>query len=334
MTALTRPAPRGSIDALLIGAVVAVLGATLLAALGLRPPTLAERTRGLEAELRCPVCQGLSIADSPAELAVEMRGVVAERLAAGASDADVRTYFVERYGNWILLAPEPSGPNVLLWVIPGLILTGGAAAVVARSRQRQRWASSGSPDAIVASRPRPLVIGLSATIVIAAVAIPMAVAVIPRSSGQEITGGVAGQSAPSIEDLEARVRSDPADVGSLVALADAYVTAGLPADAGDAYGRALKAEPDDVGALVGLGTVLLGAGRPDGAEPLFDRAVAVAPAFADAHLYRAIARYQLAGSLTADGRADLLRFLELAPNDPRRALAEQLLAAPSSSVAP
>ncbi|MDQ6909282.1 MAG: cytochrome c-type biogenesis protein CcmH, partial [Actinomycetota bacterium] len=266
---MARPGLRESIDALLIGAVVLVLGAALVAALGLRPPSLSERTRSLESELRCPVCQGLSIADSPAELAVEMRSVVAARLAAGASDADVRAYFVERYGSWILLAPDPAGPNLLLWAIPGLVLIGGAAAVVARSRHRQRRATIGPGGAVAASTPRPLVFGLATVIVIAAVAIPLAVAVTPRSSGQEISGGTADQAAPSIEQLEARASADPADVGSLVALGDAYVAAGRPADAGDAYGRALKAEPDHVGALIGLGSLLLGAGRPDGAVSLF-----------------------------------------------------------------
>ena len=334
MTAMARPALRGSIDAFLIGAVVVVLGAALMAALGLGPPNLTERTRSLESELRCPVCQGLSIADSPAELAVEMRSVVAARLLAGASDADVRAYFVERYGSWILLAPDPTGPNLLLWAIPGLLLFVGATAVVARSRQRQGRTTKGPGSAVAATRPRPLLFGLAAAIVIAAVAIPMAVAVTPRSSGQEITGGVAGQARPSIEQLEARVNADPADVGSLVALGDAYVAAGRPAEAGDTYGRALKAEPDDVGALIGLGSLLLGDGRPDGAVALLDHAVVAAPGFPDAYLYRAIARYQLAGSLTEDARADVLRFLTLAPNDPRRTLADQLLAAPSPRATP
>ena len=119
-----------------------------------------------------------------------------------------------------------------------------------------------------------------------------------------------------------------------MALGDAYADADRSADAADAYGRALKASPDDVGALVGLGILLLGAGRPDGALPLIDRAATLSPALPDVHLYRAIARYQVAGWLTADARADILRFLELAPNDPRRTLAEQLLAAPAPSARP
>lgn len=333
MTALTRMPFRRSADALLVAAMAIVLGATLLAILGLRPPSLAERTRRVESELRCPVCQGLSIADSPAGLAVEMRGVVAEQLAAGASETEVRDFFIERYGRWIALAPDPSGPNLLLWAIPGVLLIGGASVVVARSRQRHRRATIETNDA-VAARPRRLAIGLAAGFVVAAVAIPMAVAVVPRSAGQEITGRPVPQTAPLIADLEARVAADPTDVGSLVALGDSYFEADRTADAADAYGRALKASPDDVGALVGLGALLLGAGRPDGALPLVDRAATLSPALPDAYLYRAIARYQLAGGLVPEVRADILRFLELAPNDPRRTLADQLLAAPPSSSPP
>jgi cytochrome c-type biogenesis protein CcmH len=335
MTALTKPTLRTSSDALLMVAVLVVAAAAIVAALGLRPPGPGERARRLESELRCPVCQGLSIAGSPAALAGEMRRIVAEQVSAGASDASVRAYFVERYGRWILLAPDPSGPNLLLWALPGVMLIGGAAAVVARSRQLQhRRTTRGPADGLAASTSRPLAVGLALGLVVLAVAIPMAVAVVPRSTGQEITGRPATQAAPSIEDLEARVTADPTDAGALVALGDAYADADRSTDAADAYGRALKVSPDDVGALVGLGGLLLGAGRPDGALALVDRAVTLAPELPDARLYRAIARFQLAGELTADARADVLRFLELAPDDPRRTLAEDLLAAPARSTAP
>lgn len=335
MTAWARPTLRGSADALLVAVVVLVLGAALLSALGLRPPNPDERAHRLESELRCPVCQGLSIADSPAALAGEMRSVVAQQVATGATDADVRTYFVERYGQWIRLAPDDSGPNLVLWAAPGLMLIGGAAVVVARTRRRERRVPAEPDDRVATDRPRPLALAAAIAIVIAAVAVPLAVAVGPRSLGGQITGGQATtQAAPAIEDLRARVTADPTDVGALVALGDAYAGAGRAGEAADSYGRALKTEPDDVGALVGLSSLLLGAGRPDGALPLLDRAVAVAPDLPDAYLYRSIARYQLAGALTADARADVLRFLDLAPNDPRRTLADQLLTAPGPSGAP
>ncbi len=335
MTARRRAALRLPADALLVGAVLLVVVAALLSALGLRPEGADDRARRLESELRCPVCQGLSIADSPATLAGEMRSVVAEQVAAGAGDADIRAYFVERYGQWILLVPDAVGANLLLWAAPGLLLLGGAAVVVTRTRRRGVRAPVEAVEKVASERPRPLALAAVFGIVIAAVAIPLAVAVGPRALGGQITGGQATtQAAAPIDDLQARVTTNPTDVGALVALGDAYAVAGRAGDAADAYGRALKVEPDDIGALVGLSSLLLGAGRPDGALTLLDRAVAIAPDLPDAYLYRAIARYQLAGSLTADARADALRFLELAPNDPRRTLADQLLAGATPSSSP
>jgi cytochrome c-type biogenesis protein CcmH len=335
VTARRRAALRLPADALLVGAVLLVVVAALLSALGLRPEGADDRARRLESELRCPVCQGLSIADSPATLAGEMRSVVAEQVAAGAGDADIRAYFVERYGQWILLVPDAVGANLLLWAAPGLLLLGGAAVVVTRTRRRGVRAPVEAVEKVASERPRPLALAAVFGIVIAAVAIPLAVAVGPRALGGQITGGQATtQAAAPIDDLQARVTTNPTDVGALVALGDAYAVAGRAGDAADAYGRALKVEPDDIGALVGLSSLLLGAGRPDGALTLLDRAVAIAPDLPDAYLYRAIARYQLAGSLTADARADALRFLELAPNDPRRTLADQLLAGATPSSSP
>jgi len=176
---------------------------------------------------------------------------------------------------------------------------------------------------------------LTGAIIIAAVAVPLGVASGTRARGGQITGGqAAGEAAPTIEELQARVAADPTDVGMLVALGDAYAGAGRNADGADTYGRALKLAPDDVGALVGLSSLLLGAGRPEAALQLANRAVTVAPGLSDAYFFRAIASYQVAGSLTPFARADILRFLDLAPDDPRRALARQLLGRPGPTGGP
>src|SRR5207245_10552344 len=72
----------------------------------------------IAAQLRCVVCQNLSVADSPSEMASQMRAIIRERLAAGESPAEVQRYFVDRYGEWILLAPPRRGFNLLVWLLP------------------------------------------------------------------------------------------------------------------------------------------------------------------------------------------------------------------------
>jgi cytochrome c-type biogenesis protein CcmH len=94
------------------------------------------QVREIAQQLRCPVCQGLSVGDSPSELAHEMRAVVREQLEQGKTRAEVLDYFVQRYGEWILLAPPKHGFNLVIWILPFVLLPIGALAVYAGSR---RW---------------------------------------------------------------------------------------------------------------------------------------------------------------------------------------------------
>jgi len=80
-------------------------------------------------ELRCVVCQNLSVADSPSEMARQMRAIVRERLEAGESPAEVVQYFVDRYGEWILLSPRRSGFTLLVWLAPLVAVALGLAIV-------------------------------------------------------------------------------------------------------------------------------------------------------------------------------------------------------------
>src|SRR5262249_9566043 len=94
--------------------------------------------------LRCVVCQSLSVADSPSETANQMRGVIRERLAAGETPERIKTYFVDKYGLWILLEPPRQGFSLLVWIVPyagllvGLVLVGFA---VSRWSRRPKAAS-------------------------------------------------------------------------------------------------------------------------------------------------------------------------------------------------
>ncbi len=113
--------------------------AALLAIVLLRPgapPTDAQRAEVLAAALRCPDCQGLSVADSHTASAVEIRRQIDDLLAGGATDDEVRDHFVARYGEWVLLAPS----QPLFWIVPFVVVGIGAAALVlwiARRREER-----------------------------------------------------------------------------------------------------------------------------------------------------------------------------------------------------
>lgn len=123
-----------------IVAIFALLGALAGGAAG-QEPSEAELDR-LTAEvadrLRCPVCRNQSILESPSELAREMQSVIRERLAAGESPEEVKAYFVSRYGEWVLLKPEPKGATLLVYVLPALAFLIGGGLVAWRL---QRWAA-------------------------------------------------------------------------------------------------------------------------------------------------------------------------------------------------
>ncbi len=98
----------------------AILAVALALAWSARPQpvTDSERVDRISAELRCPVCQGLSVQDSPSETARSMRALVAQRVAEGRSDDEIRAEFRASYGDWILLTPPLASPSGLVWLAP------------------------------------------------------------------------------------------------------------------------------------------------------------------------------------------------------------------------
>jgi cytochrome c-type biogenesis protein CcmH len=140
--------------------VLAVIGLLTITALAwAQPPArpLADETAyQVASELRCVVCQNLSVADSPSEMAAQMRAIVRERRAAGDSPDQVREYFVQRYGEWILLRPRRSGFNLVVWGFPVAAVGLGLVAVALLLR---RWTRrpAGAPvpvDATMSERIR------------------------------------------------------------------------------------------------------------------------------------------------------------------------------------
>lgn len=88
-------------------------------------PAQTERYHALIKVLRCVVCQNQSIAESGAPLAANMRDLVRRKIAAGRSDAQIKTFLVDRYGEWVLYDPRFQPSTWLLWLGPVLLLAAG-----------------------------------------------------------------------------------------------------------------------------------------------------------------------------------------------------------------
>jgi len=121
---------------LLLLAAVACMAAASDPSERLPDPAQEARAREIFREVRCLVCQNESIDDSDASLAHDLRQVVREQVAAGRSDAQVKAFLTDRYGEFVLLKPAFSLGNALLWLTPLLAVLAGLMLLWARLRSR------------------------------------------------------------------------------------------------------------------------------------------------------------------------------------------------------
>lgn len=105
-----------------------------------------ERFHQLTAELRCVMCQNQSLADSNAQIAHDLRREVLDLMNQGKSDAEVKRFLVERYGQFVLYKPDVAGNTWLLWFGPALLLVAGAAIVFRIVRKRSAAAGTVAND--------------------------------------------------------------------------------------------------------------------------------------------------------------------------------------------
>ncbi|CAN5442340.1 hypothetical protein BH11PSE11_BH11PSE11_30540 [soil metagenome] len=103
---------------------------------------LEKHVMALSEELRCLVCQNQTIADSHAELAVDLKNQIREQLAQGKSDRDVIDYMVQRYGDFVLYRPPLKATTFLLWFGPFLLLAGGIVFLGMRLGRKGRQADA------------------------------------------------------------------------------------------------------------------------------------------------------------------------------------------------
>ena len=99
-------------------------------------PVQEERYNDLTLELRCLVCQNQNLADSDAPLAQDLRKEIYDMMMAGQDDEYIKTFLVDRYGDFVLYRPAVGGNTLLLWLMPGILLAIGGFAVFFTVRKR------------------------------------------------------------------------------------------------------------------------------------------------------------------------------------------------------
>ena len=114
---------------------------------------LIERTHQVSALLRCPVCQGLAVNDSPAEMAVNMKGQVRELLSRGYTEEQILDYFERSYGQFVLLKPKFQGINAFVWLLPLIALALGAFVVFKKLRKLEQPVQKPAQPAVAVEDP-------------------------------------------------------------------------------------------------------------------------------------------------------------------------------------
>ena len=127
---------RSCLALLLCAAVLSPAAWAVDAAPPFADPVLQQRYLDLTHELRCVQCQNGSIADSPVEIAAQLRREVHESIEAGRTDDEIREAMVSRYSEFVLFKPRWSGRSLLLWLLPGALLIVGAAVGFTIIRRR------------------------------------------------------------------------------------------------------------------------------------------------------------------------------------------------------
>jgi cytochrome c-type biogenesis protein CcmH len=119
---------------IVIAIALLALAAALVFAARPQEATADERIDQITTELRCPVCQGLSVKDSTSETARQMRDLVTQRVREGRSNAEIQAEFRAAYGDWILLSPPVASWSGLVWLVPIAALAAGLVLVTGRLR--------------------------------------------------------------------------------------------------------------------------------------------------------------------------------------------------------
>lgn len=284
-----------------------------------QPDRRADPAHRLAAQLRCPACQGESVADSRSPIAAAMREAISTQLAQGRHPDEVRAYLVERYGPEVLAAPPARGPGLLLWLTPALVMLASVAAAIG-SRRRAKSAGRATPATDDGGDPPVARRGTSDMSTRAPTAARAA-----RTwniSAVCLLGLVAGIALAAPRLTPAREAATPADpVPGQLTLARSLEEQGRYDAAAAVYRTALSQRPsDDV--RLRLAFTLIRSGQAGEAERLANQVLEGQPDGPDALLILGLAQRE-AGSTAAT--TTLRRFLTLAPEHPAALEVRRLL---------
>jgi cytochrome c-type biogenesis protein CcmH len=239
------------------------------------------KTQEVASLLRCPVCQGMSVADSPSEMAVNMKHQVSALLARGYTREQILDYFERSYGQFVLLKPKFQGVNTLVWVLPILAIGIGVVIVF---RVINRRVLSGAPLPAPApapvGTPVPHRVMTWVALVAAVVAVGAWYVVQPKPAPPEPqTQPVA---VDPVKQLEATVQQSPDNLAARVDLAKLYFDRNNMMGVLEQTQYVLERSPDDSRALTYQAFVRIAMGQPDNAAKLLARATALDPGLTDA----------------------------------------------------
>lgn len=313
---------------------ILVMSAALFSLVSTRPQS-EDRVASIGARIRCPVCQGESIADSPAPMARDMMDLIEDRVSRGDSDEEIVSELLASYTGAVLLDPPRRGLTWALWAAPPLALAAGVGVIAWWRRH---------PPAPAAVRPRSRPRLVTGGILLAAVF--AAVVAVAAGSLQEREGPAAGAadlegqdlSQVSNETMEAVIAAntdDPMINGMRLALAERYYQSGDYRAAFPHYLAVAEssgaAPAEQLTALVRLGWMAYeGNGEVETALRLFDQALAIDPASSVALYLKGTVLWCGAGdpSAAADLFASVLATPDL-PEESRSAVQADLESAQS-----
>ena len=257
-----------------------VMAVILVAAIVLAPDPAEDRTRALGERIRCPVCQGESIADSPSDSARDMMDLVRTRIEEGRTDQQIIEELVASFSGSVLLDPPPRGSTIWLWVLPIVAIGVGTGVVLSRFRPK-RTTEATAPNRVSATPFKRAALG--SILVLGAAAIAVAAVGQFRQARVDDLQPIdpATISNETLEAVIAANSDDPQIIGMRLALANRYFEDGDYQRAFPHYEAVIEAEPTPVqagAALTRLGWMVYdGNGEVDLAIILIDQALEAVP---------------------------------------------------------